>query len=59
MEMFLTRKYDAHPTEIARLKGACLVLAHATQRGRSWDEAKIKNLTGGDKLFAGHSAERD
>jgi putative DNA primase/helicase len=52
MEMFLTRKYDAHPTEIARLKGARLVLAHETQRGRSWDEAKIKNLTGGDKLSA-------
>jgi len=52
MEMFLTRKYDAHPTEIARLKGARLVIAHETQRGRSWDEAKIKALTGGDKLPA-------
>jgi P4 family phage/plasmid primase-like protien len=50
MEMFLTRKYEAHPTEIARLKGVRLVVAHETQRGRSWDEAKIKNLSGGDKL---------
>ena len=50
MEMFLTRKFEAHPTEIARLKGARLVVAHETQRGRSWDEAKIKNLTGGDVL---------
>jgi putative DNA primase/helicase len=52
MEMFLTRKYDAHPTEIARLKGARLVVAHETQRGRAWDEARIKNLTGGDRLPA-------
>jgi putative DNA primase/helicase len=50
MEMFLTSKYDRHPTEIARLKGARLVVASETTKGRAWDEAKIKNLTGGDKL---------
>jgi putative DNA primase/helicase len=50
MEMFLTAKYDRHPTEIARLKGARLVVASETTKGRAWDEAKIKNLTGGDKL---------
>ena len=52
MEMFLTAKFDRHPTEIARLKGARLVVAQETQKGRSWDEAKIKNLTGGDRLSA-------
>jgi P4 family phage/plasmid primase-like protien len=50
MEMFLTAKYDRHPTEIARLKGVRLVVAHETTKGRAWDEAKIKNLTGGDDL---------
>jgi P4 family phage/plasmid primase-like protien len=50
MEMFLTTKYDRHPTEIARLKGARLVLAHETTKGRAWDEAKVKTLTGGDGL---------
>ena len=50
MEMFLASKYDRHPTEIARLKGARLVVAHETTKGRAWDEAKIKNLTGGDRL---------
>jgi putative DNA primase/helicase len=50
MEMFLTSKYDRHPTEIARLRGVRLVTASETQQGRAWDEAKIKNLTGGDKL---------
>jgi putative DNA primase/helicase len=50
MEMFLQSRYDRHPTEIARLMGARLVIAQETQKGRAWDEAKIKNLTGGDPL---------
>jgi putative DNA primase/helicase len=50
MEMFVTSKFDRHPTEIARLKGVRLMTAYETQRGRAWDEAKIKNLTGGDPL---------
>lgn len=52
IEMFLTSKYDRHPTEIAQLRGARLVVAQETEKGRSWDEAKIKNLTGGDRLNA-------
>jgi putative DNA primase/helicase len=50
MEMFLESRFDRHPTEIAKLKGARLVVAHETQKGRRWDEAKVKNLTGGDRL---------
>ena len=50
MEMFLTSNVERHPTEIAKLRGARLVVAHETQRGRRWDESKIKTLTGGDKL---------
>jgi len=50
MEMFLTAKYDRHPTEIARLKGVRLVTAQETPKGRAWDEAKVKNLTGGGTL---------
>jgi phage/plasmid-associated DNA primase len=34
----------------ARLRGVRLVTASETQQRRSWDEAKIKNLTGGDTL---------
>src|SRR5262249_20438975 len=52
MEMFLTAKFDRHPTEIARLRGARLVVAHETTKGRAWDEAKVKTLTGGDPLSA-------
>jgi putative DNA primase/helicase len=50
MEMFLDSRVERHPTEIAKLRGARLVVAHETQSGRRWDESKIKTLTGGDKL---------
>src|SRR5262245_22073076 len=33
IEMFLASKYDRHPTEIARLKGARLVVAQETTKG--------------------------
>ena len=58
MEMFLASKYDRHPTEIARLKGARLVIAQETQKGRRWDEAKIKALTSSDPL-SGHFMRQD
>ena len=50
IEMFLASKHERHPTEIARLKGARLVIAQETQKGRRWDETKLKALTGGDRL---------
>jgi len=50
MEMFLASKHDRHPTEIAKLQGARLVTAQETEKGRRWDEAKIKNLTSDDQL---------
>jgi P4 family phage/plasmid primase-like protien len=52
MDMFLKTKYDRHPTELARLNRRRLVLANETTKGRHWDDAKIKNLTGGDKIAA-------
>jgi putative DNA primase/helicase len=50
MEMFIATQVDRHPTEIARLRGARLVVAHETQKGRRWDESKLKTLTGGDPI---------
>src|SRR5262249_47824058 len=58
MEMFLASKHDRHPTEIARLKGARLVVAQETQKGRRWNETKLKVLTGGDRL-SGHFMRQD
>jgi P4 family phage/plasmid primase-like protien len=58
MEMFLASKLDRHPTEIARLKGARLVVAQETTKGRRWDETKLKNLTSSDPL-SGHFMRQD
>src|SRR5690606_24777964 len=44
--------FDRHPTEVASLAGARLVTASETQEGRRWDEARIKLLTGGDRIPA-------
>jgi P4 family phage/plasmid primase-like protien len=52
MEMFIESRFERHPTEIAKLMGARLVIAQEMQKGRRWDEAKIKNLTGADRLTA-------
>ena len=52
METFTAAKGDRHPTDIARLDGARLVAASETTEGRAWDEARIKQLTGGDRIAA-------
>ena len=49
---FIASSNDRHPTDLAKLDGARLVVAQETQKGRQWDEAKIKALTGGDKMSA-------
>ncbi|MEX0405535.1 phage/plasmid primase, P4 family [Aquibium sp. LZ166] len=43
---------DQHPTELAGLVGARAVTAAETEQGRRWAEAKIKSLTGGDRISA-------
>jgi putative DNA primase/helicase len=52
MSTFTVSKTEQHPTDVAKLMGARLVIANETQKGKRWDEAKIKNLTGGDKITA-------
>jgi putative DNA primase/helicase len=52
MDTFTSSKNDKHPTELARLRGARLVTASETEKGHSWAEARIKALTGGDRIAA-------
>lgn len=52
METFVSSQGDKHPTELARLDGARLVAASETEEGRKWAEARIKQLTGGDRIAA-------
>jgi P4 family phage/plasmid primase-like protien len=52
MDTFTASKSDRHPTDLAMLKGARLVSASETEEGRAWAEARIKQLTGGDRISA-------
>jgi P4 family phage/plasmid primase-like protien len=52
METFVESRGDRHPTELAHLRGARLVVAQETESGRHWAEARIKALTGGDRITA-------
>ena len=52
IETFTASLVDRHPTELAALRGARLVTAVETEEGRRWAEAKIKSLTGGDRIAA-------
>ena len=53
-DLLLASQNERHPTEIAALRGARLVTAQEFATGRAWDEAKLKTLTGGDRLTARH-----
>jgi P4 family phage/plasmid primase-like protien len=52
MDTFMVTKGDRHPTDLAKLRGARLVIATEVSEGNRWDEAKIKVLTGGDIISA-------
>jgi putative DNA primase/helicase len=52
IETFTESKIDRHPTELAGLRGARMVTAIETEEGRRWAEARIKMLTGGDRVRA-------
>jgi putative DNA primase/helicase len=52
LDTFTSTRGDKHPTDLARLRGARMVLASETEEGRSWDEQRIKAITGGDPIAA-------
>jgi putative DNA primase/helicase len=52
MDTFTSSKSDKHPTDLAMLRGARLVTASETEEGRAWAEARIKQMTGGDRITA-------
>jgi len=52
METFTETNNDRHPTELAALRGARLVVASETESGKRWAESRIKSLTGGEPIRA-------
>jgi putative DNA primase/helicase len=58
MDTFTASNSDKHPTDLAMLCGARLVTASETEEGRAWAEARIKQMTGGDRITA-HFTRQD
>lgn len=49
-DMLMVSNTDRHPTEIARLRGVRLAVGSEIEVGKTWAEAKLKALSGGDPL---------
>jgi len=45
-EILVKRRNEQHPTEIANLKGARFVAVNEIEKGRSFDENRVKMITG-------------
>lgn len=52
IETFAETKGDRHSTEIARLRGARLVATEEVGTASRWNESRIKQLTGGNRIAA-------
>lgn len=52
IDTFTASRGSKHPTDLAMLRGARGVFASETEAGSEWAEAKIKQITGGDKVTA-------
>jgi putative DNA primase/helicase len=52
MTTFMASHTDQHPTDLAMLNGVRLAVAHETEIGRHWAEARLKAITGGDPITA-------
>lgn len=52
IETFTASRGDRHPTDLAMLRGARVVIAQETEEGQRWAESRIKALTSGDPISA-------
>jgi putative DNA primase/helicase len=52
MDSFTVSKGDKHPTDMAMLAGARMVMTTEVEEGQTWAEARLKSLTGGDPITA-------
>jgi len=52
IDSFLDSKHPQHPTDLASLVGARFVTTSEPSAGVSWDEGKVKRITGGAPIAA-------
>lgn len=51
-DLIMLRRHGGIPNDVARLRGVRVALMNETSQGSRFDEAKLKDLTGGDTLTA-------
>lgn len=51
-DLIMLRRHASIPNDVARLRGTRAALMNETSQGSRFDEAKLKDLTGGDTLTA-------
>lgn len=51
-DFLMQTRYQNHPTDVAELQGARMVLNSEVNEGDKFDEAKVKRLAGGDSITA-------
>jgi putative DNA primase/helicase len=49
-ELIMQRRHQGIPNDVARLRGIRVAMMNETGQGSRFDEAKLKDLTGGDSL---------
>jgi putative DNA primase/helicase len=52
MDIFIEARGERHPTELAMLRGARLVVSEESEVGKRWNASRVKQLTGGDPVTA-------
>ena len=60
VETFLSKAFQSssEPYELARVKGARMVVSDEVPEGRKLNESLVKNLTGGDQIHARNPYEK-
>jgi len=53
-ETFLERRGDSIPNDLARMRGARMILAAEVGEGRRLNEPLVKTMTGGERIVARH-----
>lgn len=48
----MARSYEGHPTDLAELHGRRVIVCSEVKPGDRFDEARVKHLTGGDRIKA-------
>ena len=51
-DLIMLKRHGGIPNDVARLRGVRAAVMNETSQGARFDEAKLKDLTGGDKLTA-------